>query len=314
MATRTERSTVVGVFHEPEDARKAIEALKDAGFRSDDIGLLMQDRGRARDLADETGTKAGEGAATGALAGGVLGGLAGWLVGIGALAIPGFGPFIAAGALGTALTGAAIGAGVGAVAGALIGMGIPEEEAHWYENEVKGGRTLVTVRADGRYDEAQALLRRHGAYDVETGAMTMGTTGSSMAGTAQPTTGRQRRAQTTPRASRGASMPSSTGGMSGSGFQTWEDYSPSYRQQWEGRYGSSGRRWEDVEPFYHYGYVMAQDARFQDREFGDAEPTLRSDYQDWARRNNYRQDASAWDEFKMNVREAWDSARARVHR
>src|SRR5437588_5323931 len=127
----------------------------------------MPDRGDVPDLAAETGTEAETGAATGAVAGGILGGLGGWLVGIGALAIPGVGPFIAADAFATALGGAAIGAGVGAIAGALVGMGVPKEEAEYYEGEVKSGRTLVTVRADGRYDEAQRILRQHGAYDIE---------------------------------------------------------------------------------------------------------------------------------------------------
>jgi uncharacterized protein (TIGR02271 family) len=161
------RSTVVGVFHEREDARQAIEALKDAGFAPDTISILSPDKQATQSMAEETGTHAGSGAATGAVAGGILGGLGGWLVGIGALAIPGLGPFIAAGAFATALGGAAIGAGVGAIAGALVGMGVPKEEAEYYEGEVKSGRTLVTVRADGRYDEAQRLLRQHGAYDIE---------------------------------------------------------------------------------------------------------------------------------------------------
>src|SRR5215207_8843920 len=158
--TMARRTVAVGVFRDAERARDAIGALKDAGFGGSDISLLMPDRGEARDLAAETGTKAGEGAATGAVAGG-------FLLGIGALAIPGVGPFIAAGAFATALGGAAIGAGVGAVAGALIGMGIPQEEAKYYEGEAKAGRTLVTVRADGRYADAQRLLREYGAYDVE---------------------------------------------------------------------------------------------------------------------------------------------------
>jgi uncharacterized protein (TIGR02271 family) len=157
----------VGVFHEREDARQAIEALKDAGFAPDSISILSPDKQATQSMAEETGTHAGSGAATGAVAGGILGGLGGWLVGIGALAIPGIGPFIAAGAFATALGGAAIGAGVGAIAGALVGMGVPKEEAEYYEGEVKSGRTLVTVRADGRYDEAQRILRQHGAYDIE---------------------------------------------------------------------------------------------------------------------------------------------------
>src|SRR5215207_1747641 len=167
MRTKT-RDVVVGVFQDRDRARDAIEALKDAGFGGGDISVLMPDTDQTRAMAADTGTQAGAGAATGAVAGGVLGGLGGWLVGIGALAIPGVGPFIAAGALATALAGAAIGAGVGAVAGALVGMGIPQEEAEWYAGEVRGGRTLVTVRADGRYNAAQAILRRYGAYDIET--------------------------------------------------------------------------------------------------------------------------------------------------
>jgi uncharacterized protein (TIGR02271 family) len=160
---------VVGVFHDIEDARDAVEALKDAGFAADNVGLLAHDRERGREVAEETGahSHAGQGAATGLIAGGILGGVGGWLVGIGALAIPGVGPFIAAGAFGAALTGAAVGAGVGAIAGALIGLGIPEDEATYYEGEVRGGRTLVTVRADGRYDEAREIMRDHGAYDIE---------------------------------------------------------------------------------------------------------------------------------------------------
>ncbi len=165
--TMTQRSTVIGVFREREQAREAIEALKDAGFAPDTISILSPDKQVTQDMAEETGTHAGSGAATGAVTGGILGGLGGWLVGIGALAIPGIGPFIAAGAFATALGGAAIGAGVGAIAGALVGMGVPKEEAEYYEGEVKSGRTLVAVRADGRYDEAQRLLRQHGAYDIE---------------------------------------------------------------------------------------------------------------------------------------------------
>lgn len=169
--TQTARpSTVVGVFHERDDAREAIEALKDDGFAADSISVLSPDKQTTQSITEETGTHAGSGAATGLVAGGVLGGIGGWLVGIGALAIPGIGPFIAAGAFATALGGAAIGAGVGAIAGALVGMGVPKEEADYYEGEVKNGRTLVTVRSESRYSDAQRILRQHGAYDIETGA------------------------------------------------------------------------------------------------------------------------------------------------
>jgi hypothetical protein len=168
-------STVVGVFDEREQAREAIEALKDAGFSGDAISILSPDKQATQDMAEETGTHAGAGAASGAVAGGILGGLGGWLVGIGALAIPGVGPVIAAGAFAAALGGAAIGAGVGAIAGALIGMGVPEEHAKYYEGEARAGKTLVTVRANGRYADAQRILRDHDAYDVESRARPMAT-------------------------------------------------------------------------------------------------------------------------------------------
>src|ERR1051326_1809380 len=198
MSTTPRGSTVVGVFDDREDAREAIEALKEDGFTGDEISILSPDKQATADIAEETGTHAGSGATTGAVAGGILGGLGGWLVGIGALAIPGIGPFIAAGAFATALGGAVIGAGVGAIAGALVGMGVPEEEAKYYEGEVKSGRTLVTVGADGRYEEAQRILRQHRAYDIESrgGSVqtaasrptTAGATGSNSAGdqTLQP--------------------------------------------------------------------------------------------------------------------------------
>ena len=167
LSNTTQGSTVVGVFDDREDAREAIEALKETGFGGDAISILSPDKQATQNIAEDTGTHAGSGAATGAIAGGVLGGLGGWLVGIGALAIPGIGPFIAAGAFAAALSGAAIGAGVGAIAGALVGMGVPEEHAKFYEGEAKAGKTLVTVRPNGRYGDAQRILREHDAYDVE---------------------------------------------------------------------------------------------------------------------------------------------------
>lgn len=166
------RNTVVGIFDDRDDAYRAIEALKDSGFRSEDIGITMRDRQESEALVEDTGASAGAGAATGALAGGALGGLAGWLVGIGALAIPGVGPFIAAGPLAAALTGAAIGAAGGGLLGALTGMGVPEDEARWYEGEVHSGGILVTVKADGRYDEARRMLRQYGGREADGEGMT----------------------------------------------------------------------------------------------------------------------------------------------
>lgn len=167
----TGRTTVAGLFREREAAVAAINDLKDAGFRPDDVGVAMRDRTEQGALAEETGTKAAEGATAGAVGGGLLGGLVGFLVGVGALAIPGIGPVVAGGALatafglggGTAVAGAGIGAAAGGIAGALVGMGIPDEEAKHFETGFREGGVLVTVRAGPRAMEALAVLERHGA-------------------------------------------------------------------------------------------------------------------------------------------------------
>jgi hypothetical protein len=167
------RDVVVGVFRARQEAERALEALRDAGFDREHISLLTQnpDGGPVAGLPESDAAAppdASAAATTGAVAGGVIGSIAGWLLSAGALFIPGVGPFIAAGALATALAGAAVGAGLGAITGALGTLGIPEEEARWYEEEVRGGGSLLTVKANGRFDDARHILRAHGAYDVET--------------------------------------------------------------------------------------------------------------------------------------------------
>ena len=150
--------TVVSLFHDPAQAELAIGDLKTAGFTDRQIGVLMQDREQEQRLAHDTGTKAGEGAAAGAVSGGVFGGLLGLLAGVGALAIPGIGPVIAAGTIASTLAGAGIGAAAGGLIGALIGMGIPEEEARYYESGLREGGILVTVDAGARAAEARRIL------------------------------------------------------------------------------------------------------------------------------------------------------------
>lgn len=138
-------SKVVGSYRTENQAIEAIEDLKRQGYRAEDISVLGKNEDETRNVTEETGTHAGEGAATGALAGGALGGLGGVLAGLGALAIPGIGPIVAAGPIVAGLTGAAAGAGVGGLTGALIGMGIPEDEAQDYENRFNDGEILVLV-------------------------------------------------------------------------------------------------------------------------------------------------------------------------
>jgi hypothetical protein len=128
-------------------ANTIVAELKTSGFQDNDISVLFPDKASTRDFAHEANTKAPEGAATGAGAGGVVGGTLGLLAGIGLLAIPGVGPFIAAGPIMAALSGIAVGAAVGGITGALIGMGIPEIEAKRYEGKVKDGNILISVHA-----------------------------------------------------------------------------------------------------------------------------------------------------------------------
>jgi len=145
-----------------------VDRLKTAGFSPNDISVLLPDKAGTKDFAHEQHTKAPEGAVTGAGTGGVLGGALGWLVGIGALAIPGLGPFIAAGPILAALSGAAAGAALGGVTGALIGMGIPEYEAKRYEGKIKEGNMLISVHAEDstERERAKTIFEQAGAEDI----------------------------------------------------------------------------------------------------------------------------------------------------
>src|ERR687888_913114 len=145
-----------------------VDQLKTAGFSANDISVLFPDTHGTKDFAHEQHTKAPEGAATGAGTGGILGGALGWLVGIGTLAIPGLGPFIAAGPIMAALSGAAAGAALGGITGALIGMGIPEYEAKRYEGKLKEGNLLISVHTEDRTERARAkrIFEQAGAEDI----------------------------------------------------------------------------------------------------------------------------------------------------
>jgi outer membrane lipoprotein SlyB len=149
-------------------AQRIVVDLKSGGFSNNDISVLFPDKTGTRDFAHEHNTKAPEGTATGAGLGGLLGGTLGWLAGIGSLAIPGVGPFIAAGPIMAALGGAAVGASVGGITGALIGMGIPEFEAKRYEGRIKEGNYLISVHTEdsSQRSKAKEIFERAGADDI----------------------------------------------------------------------------------------------------------------------------------------------------
>ena len=142
------KTAVFAIFHGRDGVENAVYRLKSAAFSNTDISVLFPDSVGTKDFAHEKATKAPEGATTGGAAGAVLGGTLGWLVGIGSLAIPGVGPFIAAGPIMAALAGAGVGGALGGLTGALVGMGIPEYEAKRYEGLVKDGGILVSVHCD----------------------------------------------------------------------------------------------------------------------------------------------------------------------
>jgi hypothetical protein len=162
------KTAVFGIYHTRNQAERAVDDLLAAGFSNDDISVLLSDNEGSRDFAHEKNTKAPEGATAGVTTGGVIGGTLGLLAGIGALAIPGVGPFIAAGPIMGALAGLGVGGAVGGLIGALIGMGIPEYEAKRYEGRIKEGGVLLSVHCDtsGEIARAKDLLKHTGAQDI----------------------------------------------------------------------------------------------------------------------------------------------------
>lgn len=161
-------TSVLCIAQNESSANVIVDNLKNAGFSYNDISVLFPDKRSTRDFAHEKNTKAPEGAMTGAGAGGVVGGTLGLLAGIGLLAIPGVGPFIAAGPIMAALSGAAVGAAAGGLAGGLIGLGIPEIEAKRYEEKVQGGNILISVHAESgdEVKRAKEIFENAGATDI----------------------------------------------------------------------------------------------------------------------------------------------------
>jgi hypothetical protein len=161
-------TAVFGIYKTANQAEETVDRLLRAGFKNDDISVLLQDNKSSRDFAHEKNTKAPEGTTTGVAAGGVIGGTLGLLAGVGALAIPGVGPFIAAGPIMGALAGLGVGGAVGGLIGALVGMGIPEYEAKRYEGRIKEGGVLLSAHCDTseRITLAKDILKQTAAEDI----------------------------------------------------------------------------------------------------------------------------------------------------
>ena len=166
------KASVYCIANTTAQAESIVDALKGAGFSNDAISALMPDKRSTKDFAHEHNTKAPEGATTGGVAGLGVGAALGWLAGIGALAIPGVGPFIAAGPIMAALGGAAIGTAAGGVVGGLVGMGIPEFEAKRYDAKIREGNILISVHTEDskQRDVAKDIFKRFDADDISTGS------------------------------------------------------------------------------------------------------------------------------------------------
>jgi len=162
------KTAVFGIFHTAAQAERCVNDLLAGGFASDDVSVLLPDNEGTKAFAHEKNTKAPEGTTAGVTAGGAIGGTLGLLAGIGALAIPGVGPLIAAGPIMAALAGMGVGGAVGGLIGALVGMGIPEYEAKRYEGKIKEGGVLLSVHCNSsdKIARAKELLKHTGGQDI----------------------------------------------------------------------------------------------------------------------------------------------------
>lgn len=320
--------TVVALFDDFNSANAALRELVDNGFSRDDISMIASDNegeygryletGRERDV-DTSGAAAGAG--VGAGIGAAIGGLGGLLIGLGALTIPGIGPVIAAGPLAAALTGLA-GAGAGAVAGgvtggligALVDMGVPEETAQYYAEGVRRGGHLLTIRtADHMTDRAVDILNRHSPIDVNERASVWRSEGwSGFDPDAEPyrttrshdrMTGTGQDYQTTDYGSdvaRAGSVSGSRTDMT-SDYADFSTYDNRFRSHFDSTFTTSDYTYEQYQPAYRYGYDLATDERYVDRNWNDIEMEARSR---WDERN-----PGTWERFKSAVRHAYEEIR-----
>lgn len=290
-------TAVYGIFRDRMSAEHAVDRFMASGFRKEDISVLLPEQSGTKDFAHEKQTKAPEGTTTGAVAGGAIGGTLGLLAGIGALAIPGVGPFIAAGPIMGALAGLGAGGAVGGLVGALVGMGIPEYEAKRYEGRIKSGGILVSVHCDNSdwVKRAKDLMETTGAEDISSA----GEASADYAKTDKPLPrGSEREYETTsyPERDREARMAAGSG-------QTYTQYDADYRRDFELRYGASRYSYDQYEPAYRLGSTWASDERYRNSDWPSVEAQAR---RDWEARGQGR-----WEDFKDAIRYGWDRVRGK---
>jgi hypothetical protein len=282
------RKTVVGYFDQLTQAQRAIERLVDNGFLRDHISLVASDPNEeyAEAYRATSSADTGEISSTvaGATTGAVMGGIGGLLVGIGALAIPGIGPVIAAGPLATMLLGVGVGAAAGGLIGALIDVGIPEEEAKYYAEGLRRGGVVVTVSTE----DAQ-IMESEGAVNIDRRVEEWRQSGwTGYDPTAAPYI---------PPASRTETRRSTD-------LNTYDTYVDDFRNNFNTTYGTRGYTYDRYESAYRYGYTLANDPRYIGKEWTIIEVDAR---RDWERNNQ-----GVWEDFKDAIRYAWDRVRGRT--
>jgi hypothetical protein len=320
--TTTEARVVVGLYDHLSDAHKAIRDLLVNGFRRDDLNLLAGDAaGEYGRLAKGEVTTKESNMWEGSTIGSIVGGLGGLLIGLGALAIPGIGPVLAAGPLFGAFFGAAAGTVAGGFIGAFADWGIRDQDAQLYAEGVRRGGALVAVRADGP-DRIRAaeLLKRHNPIDIEQRAAQWRKDGwkgfDPNASQAALQNAPRDPAQIRQAEQEGKALPTAPneaelrGGEDSAlragklpGVQSFEALDAEFRDHYARHYANKGRSYEYYLPGYRYGYNLANDERFADKDWSVVEPELRRYWQEF--------DAQHWDEFKDGIKFARDKARAK---
>jgi hypothetical protein len=233
--------------------------LRERGFRTEDISILLPQNLGSKDMGTERATKAPEGATTGAGAGAAIGGTLGVLTAVGAIAIPGLGPLVAAGPIVAALAGAGAGGAVGGLAGGLIGLGIPEYEAKRYEGRVIKGGVLLSVHCDNSEwtGRAKDILKETGAEDVSS----TGEKSADYAKTDRPL----------PR--------SATGDVPGSILQQEAPHEADWRRHYDTTLASTGIAYSEYSPAYDFGRRIAEQEQYRGRAYTEIEPDLQREYE-----------------------------------
>jgi hypothetical protein len=298
-------TTVIGLYDRLEDAQNAVSELVSAGFPREDISIVAADtEGKFKTYVGESSAEGGEGVATGAGIGAAVGGLGGLLIGIGALAIPGIGPVLAAGPLASALIGAGVGAVTGGLLGALVDAGVPEEQANLYAEGVRRGGTLVKVTApEDRVDEANRIMDRFNPIDIDQRATTWRSENwNRFDPDATPYTQtdfERERSRFATDIEREVDRERPRIHTYGTGRPAdYDRYDPLFRTHYQTTYGTTGRSYEDFRPAYFYGYDLAGNPQYRNSTWEQVEMDAR---RSWEREH---QD-TLWDDIKDAVREGW---------